>query len=129
MPRRLIVPLVVFPPIIALGVLSLINGVVSGFIILEGFVAVLLAIWILGQVGTPSKITVVAEGIGAQIRLRPRDFIAWAEVTDVPEACPPPLLSNCCQPRPAVGADAGRTRPKRLKSLNKQWSRRADSNR
>ncbi len=83
LPRRLIVPLVVFPPIIALGVLSLINGVVSGFIILEGFVAALLAIWVLGQVGTPSKVMVVAEGISAQIRLRPRDFIAWAEVTDV----------------------------------------------
>ena len=83
LPRRLIVPLVVLPPIIALGVLSLINGEIGGFIFLEGFVAVLPAIWILGQVGTPSKITVVAEGIGAQIRLRPRDFIAWAEVTAV----------------------------------------------
>jgi len=46
-------------------------------------VAALLAIWVLGQVGTPSKVMVVAEGISAQIRLRPRDFIAWAEVTDV----------------------------------------------
>ena len=83
LPRRLIVPLVVFPPLIGLGVLSLINGAIGAFIFLEGFVAVLLAIWILGQVWTPSKITVVAEGIGAQIRLRPRDFIAWAEVTGV----------------------------------------------
>jgi len=83
LPRRLIVPLVVFPPIIALGVLSLINGEIGGFIFLEGFVAILLAIWVLGQVGTPSKVMVVAEGIGAQIRLRPRDFIAWAEVTAV----------------------------------------------
>ncbi len=105
LPRRLVSPAVIGGPLVALGVVGLVNGVVGMFIVCEGMVAAGLAVWFLVQAGQPSMLEVVEEGIGVQTRIRGREFIRGAELASVEFVF---MSRTPAQPVVLISASSGR---------------------
>ena len=105
LPRRLVSPAIIGGPLVALGVVGLVNGAAGMFIVCEGMVAAGLAVWFLVQAGQPSMLEVVEEGIGVQIRIRGREFIRWDELASVEFVF---MSRTPAQPVVLISASSGR---------------------